>query len=60
MPYLLLASGIALLLTGGTLLVRGASGIARGFNVSTMIIGLTVVAFAYAMHLLSTGTRLRT
>ena len=26
----------------------------------TMLIGLTVVAFAYAMHLLSTGTRLRT
>ena len=26
----------------------------------TMLVGLTVVAFAYAMHLLSTGTRLRT
>jgi ABC-2 type transport system permease protein len=26
----------------------------------TMLIGLTVVAFAYAMHLLSAGTRLRT
>ena len=26
----------------------------------TMLIGLTVVAFAYAMHLLNTGTRLRT
>ena len=26
----------------------------------TMLIGLTVVAFTYAMHLLSTGTRLRT
>ena len=26
----------------------------------TMLIGLTVVAFAFAMHLLSTGTRLRT
>ena len=45
MPYLLLATGILLLLFGGTLLVRGASGIARGFNVSTMVIGLTVVAF---------------
>lgn len=34
-----------MLLVGGTLLVRGASGIARQFNVPTMIIGLTVVAF---------------
>ena len=45
MPYALLVAGIALLLLGGTLLVRGASGIARGFNVSPMMIGLTVVAF---------------
>ena len=45
MPYALLIAGIALLLIGGTLLVRGASGIARGFNVSPMMIGLTVVAF---------------
>lgn len=45
MPYTLLLAGIALLLVGGTLLVRGASGIARGFNVSPMMIGLTVVAF---------------
>ena len=45
MPYALLIAGIALLLIGGTLLVRGASGIARGFNVSAMMIGLTVVAF---------------
>ncbi len=45
MAYLLLATGIALLLIGGTALVRGASGIARAFNVSPMIIGLTVVAF---------------
>ena len=45
MPYLLLAAGIMMLLTGGTLLVRGASSIAKTFNVPTMIIGLTVVAF---------------
>lgn len=45
MPFLLLAIGIALLLAGGTLMVQGASGIARQFNVPTMIIGLTVVAF---------------
>ena len=45
MPYLLLAAGIMMLLIGGTLLVRGASSIAKTFNVPTMIIGLTVVAF---------------
>ena len=45
MPFLLLAIGIMLLLAGGTMLVRGASGIARLFNVPTIIIGLTVVAF---------------
>ncbi len=43
--YLLLIAGITLLLVGGTVLVQGASGIARRFNVSPIIIGLTVVAF---------------
>jgi len=45
MPFLMLAIGVTLLLVGGTLLVRGASGIARSLNVPSMIIGLTVVAF---------------
>ncbi len=45
MPFLLLAVGVTLLLIGGTMLVRGASGIARIFHVPTMVIGLTVVAF---------------
>ena len=37
--------GVALLLVGGTLLVRGASAIASGAGISPMIVGLTVVAF---------------
>ncbi len=45
MAFLLLALGIVLLLVGGTALVRGASGIARRFDVPPMFIGLTVVAF---------------
>ena len=49
MVYLLLALGLAALLVGGTLLVRGASGIAAAFNVPNMIIGLTVVAFGTSM-----------
>jgi len=49
MVYLLLALGLTALLVGGTLLVRGASGIAAAFNVPNMIIGLTVVAFGTSM-----------
>jgi cation:H+ antiporter len=49
MVYLLLGLGLAALLVGGTLLVRGASGIAAAFNVPNMIIGLTVVAFGTSM-----------
>lgn len=45
MTYLIFVAGLALLLTGGELLVRGASGIARGFGISPMVIGLTVVGF---------------
>jgi len=44
-PFLLLFTGILLLLVGGTSLIRGASGIARALNVPTMVVGLTVVAF---------------
>jgi cation:H+ antiporter len=40
-----LSVGIAMLLFGGALLVRGASEIATGFGVSPLIIGLTVVGF---------------
>ncbi|HQI80967.1 MAG TPA: calcium/sodium antiporter [Deltaproteobacteria bacterium] len=42
---LFLAAGIAMLFSGGDLLVRGASGIARALRVSPLIIGLTIVAF---------------
>lgn len=45
MTTLLLLAGIALLLVGGTLLVRGASGVAANAGVSSMIVGLTVVAY---------------
>lgn len=37
--------GIAVLIGGGALLVRGASEIAAGFGVSPMIVGLTIVGF---------------
>jgi cation:H+ antiporter len=41
----LVVGGVVLLLGGGELLVRGAVGLARGYGVSPLVIGLTVVAF---------------
>jgi cation:H+ antiporter len=40
-----LTAGIALLIVGGTLLVRGASEVAAGLGVSPLIVGLTIVGF---------------
>jgi len=45
LPFLFFILGIALLLIGGYLLVRGASEIAEDFGVSPLVIGMTVVAF---------------
>jgi cation:H+ antiporter len=42
---LTLVAGMALLLGGGDLLVRGASDLAKTLGVSSLVIGLTVVAF---------------
>lgn len=42
---LTLVLGLVMLVSGGALLVRGASEIATGLGVSPMVIGLTVVAF---------------
>ena len=41
---LLLFGGGVILIGGGEILVRGAAALARSLGVSTMIIGLTVVA----------------
>lgn len=45
LEIIILTLGLALLITGGDLLVKGASRIALRFNVSSMVIGLTIVAF---------------
>jgi len=42
---LLLLAGLALLIKGARLFVDGAAGLARGLDVSPMVVGLTVVAF---------------
>ena len=41
--------GLILILVGADKLTDGASGVARRFNVSTLIIGLTIVAFGTSM-----------
>ncbi|MBN2630000.1 MAG: sodium:calcium antiporter, partial [Rhodobacteraceae bacterium] len=45
MTYLLFCIGLVALFFGGEYLVRGASNIARHFNLSPMVIGLTIVGF---------------
>ena len=45
LPILFLLAGIAVLIVGAELLVRGASSIALRMGISTIVIGLTVVAF---------------
>ena len=43
--FLFLTIGLAILLAGGDLLVRGASALAKSCGMSPLVIGLTVVAF---------------
>lgn len=45
MTYLLFFAGLAALVAGGELLVRGASAVARAFHLSPLLIGLTIVGF---------------
>jgi len=45
MQYILIIIGFGLLIFGANYLVDGASGIARRFKVSDLVIGLTIVAF---------------
>ncbi len=45
MTYILFAVGLVALFFGGEYLVKGASAVARRFNLSPMLIGLTIVGF---------------
>ncbi|MBX2967069.1 MAG: calcium/sodium antiporter [Cyclobacteriaceae bacterium] len=45
LSFILLLTGFVILIRGADFLVNGASSIARKFNISTLAIGLTVVAF---------------
>lgn len=43
--FVLLIFGLVVLLGGGAAMVRGASGLAEGYGVPPLVVGLTVVAF---------------
>lgn len=45
MNIVLLIGGLLLILAGANILTDGASSIAKRFNISTLVIGLTIVAF---------------
>ena len=45
MTYLFLILGLATLIIGGEFLVSGAVGIAKKFQISTLVIGMTVISF---------------
>lgn len=45
MSYLLLIAGLVLLIKGGDYLVEGGASIAKKFNISPLVIGLTIVSF---------------
>jgi len=49
MVYLLFVFGFILLIKGAGMLVEGASAIGRKFNISEMVIGLTVVSFGTSL-----------
>ncbi len=52
---LFLLIGVALLIVGANILVRGATGIATAFGVSDLIVGLTVVAVGTSLPELATS-----
>ena len=54
---LLILAGLVLLFVGGEALVRGAVSVARRFNVSEMIIGLTLVGMGTSMPELVTSLK---
>jgi cation:H+ antiporter len=48
-PFILVAVGLAILIKGADYLVMGSASIAKRFGVSSLVIGLTVVAFGTSL-----------
>lgn len=57
LTIVLLVVGLAVLVGGGELLVRGASGLAAALGLSPLIVGLTVVSFATSAPELAVSLR---
>ncbi|WP_335946083.1 calcium/sodium antiporter [Salipiger bermudensis] len=55
LPLLIAFAGLALVVLGGSFLVSGAVALARGFDVSETVIGLTIVAVGTSMPELVTS-----
>ena len=55
--WLPLLTGLALLIAGGELLVRGAVQVATRLGVSPLVIGLTLVGFGTSMPELATSVQ---
>mgnify|MGYP003553823263 CR=1 FL=1 len=49
LPLFLVAIGLAILVKGAAYLVMGSASIAKRFGVSSLVIGLTVVAFGTSL-----------
>jgi cation:H+ antiporter len=49
LQYILFVIGFGLLIKGADILVSGASSIAKSYNISDMVVGLTVVSFGTSM-----------
>ena len=45
LTYILFVVGFVLLISGANLLVEGSASIAKKLNISSIVIGLTIVAF---------------
>lgn len=57
LPVLFIAGGLACLVVGADVLVRGAAALAARVGISSFVIGLTVVAFGTSMPELVVGVR---
>ncbi|MEZ4815008.1 MAG: calcium/sodium antiporter [Bdellovibrionota bacterium] len=55
LTFIYLASGLAILVVGADLLIKGASSLAKSFGVPPLVIGLTIVAFGTSSPELTIG-----